>query len=580
LFGVDRIKKSFGDVIKEHPYSIVVFFIGTLLWAISIGDGPSGSEGDVFKLATECGRILCMGVSLGVLLCETISVYRAERNNEGNHFGLSGRIITNIAIILASLCATLQYWLLNEYSGLKSFFGSDYKLYQELSLNIFICVMTAIVGTTVFFFYKRREDSFEEYAARAFCGLMKAELVYGIIAVGFLLVLWAFNVLIYDTEKFDLIERSEILILGLVEFPCVIAGLSRTKEKTGKFGKAVLSYVLPALLSLGFVIIYIYIIKILVTWKFPSNEVFSILTALFACGAVIWTMASGCCDDNLRKIIKILPILFIPFIVLQVMCLFMRVSDYGFTMNRYFGAALIVFEIAYFLLYICRLVSGKDIMAGAIFMVIAASILILLFPGTNMYSVITNSQKKKIEKYIELGDAASYKDKTAAGEAYNEIKDSGGFSGKRFLSDELSEEQLKYVKEIDPSNVEDSDFYISVTQNIDLIDTSDYSKVYVIQNDFSDDYDDGYAEINLKELLLTIGDENEVIGTVDLSGIMDELIKNDQNDSSTSDDSKVLEQEIVLTNGGKLIITYLCSWGTTGENNHIEYLNFEGYLLK
>lgn len=580
MLGVEKIRKSFGDVFKEHPYSIVLFFISTVLWAINAERGSSNALKWNPDEVIECGRFLFMGVSLGALLCESIGIYAAERIKEGKRFTGPKRIIINLLIILVSFCATLQYWLLSEANGLKDFFGSDYSLYQELSLNIFICVMIVVAGITVFFFYKRRTDNFEEYAAKAFCGLMKAELVYGIIAIGFLLVILVFDTLIYDTGKLDLIERSQILILGLVEFPCVIAGLSRTEGKISKFGKAVLSYVLPVLLTLGFVIIYVYIIKILVTWKFPSNEVFSILTALFICGVAIWTMAFGCCDDNLKKYFKILPILYIPFIVLQIMCLYMRVADYGFTRNRYLGAALIVFEIAYFLLYICRLLSGKDIMSGAIFMVIAAGILILLFPGTNMYSVITNSQRKKIEKFIELGEAATYKEKAAASEAYNEIRDSGGFSGNKFLSAVLSEEQLKSVKEIDPSNIADDDFYISTAVKIDLIDIADYSKIYVIQNDFTDEHDDGENVIDLKNIQLTTGEEKEVIASADLSNLMAELIENDKNDASSSEDNKVLEQEIMLSGGGKLIITYLSSWGTSGETDYVKYLNIEGYVLK
>lgn len=561
MFGVEKIKKSFGDVLKEHPYSIALFFISTVLWAVPL----NGKLGAVL----DCVRILCMGVSLGVLLCESIGICRGEN-------GVKGKIrITNLLIILGSLGVSFQYWLLNIFMGLKDFFGSDYGLYKELSSNILICSMTLIAGTTVFFFYKRSEGSFEEYAARAFCGLMKAELAYGIIALGALLILLIFDVLIYDIEKFDLIERSQILILGLVEFPCVIAGLSKVQEKISKFEKAVLSYVLPALLSLGFVIIYIYIIKILVTWKFPSNEVFSILTALFVLGVIIWTMAFGCCDDNLKKFIKILPIFFIPFIVLQVMCLYMRVADYGFTVNRYFGAALIVFEIAYFILYICKLIKDKDIMAGVIFMAISASILILLFPGTNMYSVITNSQKTKIVKFFAMDDPG-YKDEMSASEAYREINDNGGFSGKSFLTKVLTKEQLSYIENLDPSNVKSEDFYIYVTRELSEIDISGHSKLYVINNNFTEEE----GKIAADKIYLSYGDNTAVTAVADMSDIMKSLIENEKNDAPENENNKVLDQVITLSNGSKLLITYLNAWGTSTDSDNISYLNIEGYILE
>ncbi len=568
MLGLEKIKKSFGDVLKEHPYSILLFFIGTLLWALDIG-------ARLFETPLECGRSLFMGVSLGVLLCETIGLYRAEKKGEDIEAGKFGRVLLNIVIVLGSLAATLLYWLFNEYNWQKKSFGSDYMLYQELTQNVFICVMTAILGFTVFFFYKRRNDSFEEYTARAFCGLMKAQLVYGIIAIGFLLVLVVFNVLIYDTEQFDLIARSQILILGLVEFPCVIAGLSRTEEKISKFGKAVLSYVLTALLSLGFIIIYVYIIKILVTWKFPSNEVFSILTGLFVGGVAVWTMAQGCCDENLKKFYNILPILFIPFIVLQVMCLYMRVVDYGFTMNRYFGAALIVFEIVYFLLYIFKMISRKDIMAWAIFLVIAGSVLILLFPGTNMNYVVTASQKKKIEKLLAMGDA-DYKMKAAAAEAYKEIKKHGGFAGKMYFEKGLTPEQLSDIKNIDPSNVKSDDFYIRVNNNMHEIDISGYSKLYVYHDDYSI-YDKGFE---VDAVLLSYGDDNNIKAKANLRGVVDKLIENDKNDASEEENIQLLREGIILSNGSKLLIREITLDGEAGETNKIDRLVIDGYILK
>lgn len=45
-------------------------------------------------------------------------------------------------------------------------------------------------------------------------------------------------------------------------------------------------------------IIYIYIIKIFVTWEIPSNEIFNICSVLFAIGAPIWTMAYAFTKDK------------------------------------------------------------------------------------------------------------------------------------------------------------------------------------------------------------------------------------------------------------------------------------------
>ena len=72
-----------------------------------------------------------------------------------------------------------------------------------------------------------------------------------------------------------------------------ILTLSKPSDTISKFGNIMMGYVFPGILAVAFVIVYIYILKILITWTFPSNEAFTIVTALFAAGICIWTMAQG-----------------------------------------------------------------------------------------------------------------------------------------------------------------------------------------------------------------------------------------------------------------------------------------------
>ena len=133
-----------------------------------------------------------------------------------------------------------------------------------------------------------------------------------------------------------------------MQYPCILVGFSKIEDEVSKFEKVMVTYVLPGLLALAYVIIYTYIIKMLVTWSFPKNQVFAILTTLFCFGVCIWTMAQGLYDDNLKKVFTILPLLFIPCIILQIMCLYMRIAPYGLTLQRYAGIAFVFFEIVYF----------------------------------------------------------------------------------------------------------------------------------------------------------------------------------------------------------------------------------------
>ena len=96
-----------------------------------------------------------------------------------------------------------------------------------------------------------------------------------------------------------------------------------------------------------------------------------------------------------------MPFLFIPFIALQIMCLYMRVADYGFTRSRYFGLAFIVFEVMYFVMYCIDFFGTKDITFSLIFMVIAMTFIVLVVPFTN-YKSVSDWQKYFDEKIKEL----------------------------------------------------------------------------------------------------------------------------------------------------------------------------------
>lgn len=562
----EKIKKSFKDAVSEHVISVIMFLIATIVWAVSY---DISSKSTVYEVLTVI-YVTLMGTTLGVLLCEAIYLYNGKAKYK-KRFVLFG-IITFLSFVIS-----LQFSLISNVKNIRLGMGDNYRYADGLSTNIFICYLVTATSLILLYFYKRSGESFETYTAKAFCGLMKAELVYGIIALGVLLIILAFDALIYDTGEFDVIPRAEILILGLVEFPCALIGLSKTEGNISKFGKIVLNYVFTGLLMAAFVIIYVYIIKILFTWKFPGNEVFSILTALFAFGVFIWTMAQGACSENLQKAYKIMPFLFVPFIVLQIMCLYMRVKDYGFTFSRYMGLAVIVFEILYFGLYLVCFLKKEKAMSLVLFLAIAMAFIILFVPGLNVYNVVTMSQKGKIVRYLQSGDNATEAQKHDAYEAYKTIRDEGGITGNRFLTKNISEEELSVISD-NQSTYSSDRFYVNVYNNLDEIDVEGGKTLSIIYTSLDRDGND--AAFDISNIALTTRDTENISGTVDINDLVSTLIDNDNKDRDISISEKELEQPITTKDGGKLIITYIHISGFRDDPMDIRDIEIEGYLLK
>ncbi|MBR1623726.1 MAG: DUF4153 domain-containing protein, partial [Pseudobutyrivibrio sp.] len=475
---IEKVKDIFKDAINEHRCSFILFLSAMVCQVIDYNNLSFTYSIKYVSDILDGASMILIGASFGVLLCEAIHLHKKE--DEGYNLKSTRSIIVYAVIILVGLLSIFQNWFIEKYDV---FTNSDNSFeYAEMSYKVMICLLITILGLSVFFFYKRGKESFETYLAKAFCGLMKAELVYGIIAIGTMLIIWAFNTLIIDTDSIDLMERLELLIIGLVQFPCAVVGISKTDGKLGRFAKAVLSYVFTILTAIAFVIIYIYIIKILVTWSFPSNQVFTILASLFSVGVIIWTMAQGCCDTALIKPLRIMPLLFIPFIVLQIMCLSMRVMEHGYTSSRYFGLALIIAEVIYFIIYIYSFIKKQDIMFLSVFIIIIVSYLVLLVPGVNAESVVTVSQKKIIETYISKGDDASEELKNKASSALHTIDYEGGLAGQRYLNT-LSVEQKEELESYSSYN-SSSDYvsriYLNAENSSVQYDIAGYDDMYII----------------------------------------------------------------------------------------------------
>lgn len=562
LLWAEKIKTKLVDVVKEHLVSIAIFFLATFIEAVL---GSDYHKDYVLGTMLPFIRDFLFSLTPGILLCESYYLYKREIDKRGKIF----------IMITAVISILISFW----YTSLNTLFEKMLKKsmdgagqFTSTSFDFEICYIVAALGLAVYFIYKRSGERFEAYCAKAFCGLMKALLIYGIIALGVLMVLLIFNVLIIDTSSIELIYRLEIMLTGLVAFPCALMGICKTEGVLSKFSKIVISYIFTVLLAIAFLIIYIYIFKIIFTWQFPKNQVFSILTALFSFGIVIWTMAAGSCDEKFTTPIKLMPFVFIPFIVLQIMCLYMRVADYGFTRSRYFGMALIVFEVLYFVMYAFYFFTGKEITYSLIFMIIAGTFLSLIVPFTNYKSVIVMSQKSKIEEYFAQAEADKGT-KKAAYEAYKTIWREGGYQGSRYIDNHFSKEQIEELKDGSDINTDSSSdyFYINVRNDIESLNIEGYKEIYFVDL-YNSGEDTGHVSITTVE--------GKEVGVADLSDITSEIMELDKNGINNDDEKReVISHKLNISPEGELIITYFNLSGDYNNITPIDSMNIEGYVL-
>ena len=431
------------DSQKKDKKSIVVKLKNAVLRIASVFREYPITLGSIVLIAA-IGAVI-IDCSFDTEICERIIVFLAALSVQTLFIEehLKDRPALRIAgyVIAALLSAFFQYF---EFFGGEVFLGMPWYKANEIVTDLYVSYFACLGLASIYHMYRRQGDSFESYCLKTFFGLVRTSVVYGLFAAGLAIIILIFDTLIFHTHNF--IGRVEIFLAGGIYVPAMLLVVSGKKGGVGKFAKACVLYVLEPMLILAMSIIYIYIVKIFVTNDIPSNAVFSIITSLFAAGMVIWTLACGIDEANVFcKIAKVLPFVFIPCILLQAWSVLIRINEYGFTPSRYFGVALVIFELIYMVLYLLQRLLKKEAIALIIWVAALAVVTALLVPFANYTSVCTRSQLKRLSGIKVSEELKDSELAEMAGSAYRVLADDCGYRGKELVNQMFTEEEQKIL---------------------------------------------------------------------------------------------------------------------------------------
>ncbi len=576
MLGLKKIKNGFIEILKEHPVSIISVMLSMVLYSI-ICEGGSGNVTCVIR----CIVMFLLVFALGALPCEAFRMYKIKNGVtdflKNKKYLVCCVLIMVVGAILGVLTAIFFTYSHNSIAARLGISEFTVDLMEEYDYRVVTCFAVASVCATLYLFFKKSKCTFEEYTAKAFCGFMKAEIVCAVVITGLFMIVAAFSALIVELD-YTVYERVWLLVLGFVQFPCALMGVSKTEEEISKFGKVMLNYVLTGLLAIAFLIIYVYIIKVIVKWMFPLYMVFGILTTLFGFGVFIWTMAQGICEENMRKIFKFMPLLFIPCIIMEIVSLGRQISIYGLTLVRYAGIAAIVFEIAYFVLYIYNMKKEKNAMPLVFCIVVAVTCISLLAPGINAYSAVIASHKGNVMEY--LGDNVENISKHTASESYRTIAYSCGAVGKNYIHTKLSDEQNDVMIELAGGEYDESGdaFYVYANRRDNHFDISGgYENLYIVDINYSSedpmeiDRPEGYE--------FDVYCDGEMIGKVDLGDTIKKFAELHKAGATYDEINATIEAPIDMSDGGKLILNYIdVHFGE--DEGIIDNIDADGYAIK
>ena len=507
---------------------------------------------------------------------------------------------------------------------------SDFTMYYMIVFAVMYVLV--LLGLAFLALIKDSGLAFEQYMLRIIISILRILLIMVILNLGVLLILWLFSTLIAKFNYTSWLIYVEIILLALVYLPYGLSCLIDSSEpEQTRFAKGMVQYALMPMLIAAMGIIYIYMFKLVVTWDFPSNQVFPICAVLFCAGFLIWTMAYAYTRRNVsvfyNKIIRYMKYIYAPFVLLESYAIGIRIHEYGWTILRYGCVAFIVLQVVYIawepLANLVLLIRREKRIHYAehyewmIYVIFGLAFFALIFPWSSASYVEYLSQKNRFEVVCDNVRRMHEVDRQWTPEEYQEVAKlqysgrsirhvlSNNIYGSSYLTMNYVSTDLDRMFNIDsswwkqqepqkeepvqPTTIDSSDYFNGGIDIDDGLTVENYKKMFTTSLYLA--FDNPVEWVDLTRMKLIYGKNQEV--PVDLTGCISTMIAdaehygNTEVDDPPEEDTESLTEEIRLdpeeifrirAGEGMLLITQI-TFRYDRSLKMVYNLSMSGYLL-
>lgn len=379
------------------------------------------------------------------------------------NFNAWSKFLTSFAII--AVIAAINFFVVESYFKKKSARIYSYIIgfaiagiferfvhYNTFGTSIYrILIGYSIVAFLIGLFKVIKNSGLElsKYCTRAFKNLFGTGVIYGILVVGFILIMTIAISLLTSGRNYEPVMRAQIAIFGLFLVPATLLSITNTEGESSKFIEAVISFVLLPLTALATIIIYIYMLKILALRQIPQNSIYRIIAGLFVVAFPVWVMTYEYKQKNkfVEVFSKIMPIAFIPLIGLQVYSIGARIGENGITPVRYMGVMFIIFEI---IAIVLSIVNKRKYLTNAVLVAAVLMAISTILPVVNMEEISNYNQASRLKNAWREGESftsLSSEEKATASSAYRYLlihENSEKYLPKYLDKEELTEKLIEH----------------------------------------------------------------------------------------------------------------------------------------
>ena len=537
---MNKILKSFSNIstniklfLKAYPISITIVFILSFYYSLFASYNNNVSDNILFIF-----NALTL-YFFGVLFTETTF-----------HNKKTYKIVSLVINLIISF--VLSYFTTNKPN-------------TDFALQFIIAYIGSLLILSLYFSIKNSNKTLGEYLLNLFSNIFKSSFSYLILIIGFSIIYFIINSLLIENIDSIVFLKMHILLFGIFYIPSLIFSIYFINNKDNVFVKNLTLYVFIPLIILSIIIVYFYIFKIIITQDIPKNTIFRILAGIFIVSYPILNIAYTLVKKEnkyLNITLTLIKYSLIPFVLLEIYSVYLRIADYGLSPIRYLSIFFIIFQI--FAIFLMIFKNSQKI--NYIFSIATALLIIITITPLNLKTVPINSQISRLEKVLPEGQnfsELSNEDKKIAYDSYSYLK-SLDYTGK-YIPDYLSEFNINQLNSYSSLNYTKNIEYISLYSDNSCINISGYNNLYNISDS------NYYSNSKNVELIYN----NKTIKT-DLTSFLSEILKIDKN-SRTNYFNK--NNSIIISGNTKIIITNLY-FSYDKNTNEFMYIRINGYILE
>lgn len=372
----------------RFPFVLLVAIVGTVagIWSVSV----SSPEMETFPLLIKVLAISALGVSLlfGIdTLCEELSIELPKK------YGLRffGLILLVIYFVLVG-------------DGFENGPGKIWIQYLLFAL------VTHLFASFAPFIIPGKVDDFWEFNKSLFLRILTSALYTLVLYVGLVVAMLAIDNLLEFNIDGDRYLQLFIFLVGVFNTWFFLAGVPELGSSSGKKSlypkalKVFVQYVLIPLVTVYISILYLYTIKILLQWELPNGWVSYLVLSFSIVGIFSLLLLYPIRNHENSKWIKIYSkgyyFALIPLVILLLVSIYIRISEYGVTINRYFVATLGVWLAGLVVYYLV----GKKKSIKVIPVSLCLIALGVSFGPLGAFSVSERSQLGRFEEILSNND--------------------------------------------------------------------------------------------------------------------------------------------------------------------------------